>query len=341
MSPIDPPSEPHPVVVRFEPVTIASEGSTRPAGLAVAALESSDQQIFSSVCGKTDWTEPVGPGLTRASFGWVVAPGAGSRCTAWTYLANATIHPANLAVLVTAMLLVASHWGAPVLLFGLGVEAAFLLVVPRWAPFQRAVHECIDDAARAAAQRAREALILQIGEAHRRELGNIEGLLEKARVNVERRRGAVPLSTPDAQRMARLTRSYILLAVDHRAYSESLAMTNPETLRATIRSLEAAESAQPLHARPLLRRWLAIAKRRSECWSQTRASLESTGHQLATITELAYLLHQESLTPARSSLSAELDRILDDFEDGDRAEREVDDLGLTDAFEVHPSLLPS
>ncbi len=282
--------------------------------------------------------DPPGTGLARASFGGLVAPAGGSRCSAWTYVGDAAIHPANLVVLVTTVLFVASHWSGPLLLLGLGLEAAFLLLVPRCAFFQRAVHERIDEAARAAAQEAREALILQMGEPHRRELGHIEGLLEKARVNAERRRGAAP---HDAQRMARLTRSYILLAVDYRAYSESLAMTNPDALRATIGSLELAESAQPPHARPLLRRWLAIANRRFERWSQMRAGLETTGYQLATITELAYLLHQASLSPARSGLSAELDRILDEFDDGDRAEREVDDLDLAEAFEVHPSLLPS
>jgi len=80
-----------------------------------------------------------------------------------------------------------------------------------------------------------------------------------------------------------------------------------------------------------------IAQRRAECWSRARDQLETTGHQLATITELVHLLHQESLAPSCSaSLSAEVDSVLADFEHGEGAERELAGLGLddTDTFLV-------
>ena len=75
----------------------------------------------------------------------------------------------------------------------------------------------------------------------------------------------------------------------------------------------------------------------AECWSRTRDSLETIGHQLATITEVVYLLHQESLAPSGSAgISAEVDRVLADFEHGEGALRELADLGVdADAFEVH------
>ena len=77
------------------------------------------------------------------------------------------------------------------LLAGLGVEAAFLVVVPRCAFFRRGVDACLDEAERAAAQKAREALILQMGEAHRQELGKIEALIGKTFANAQRRHGVV------------------------------------------------------------------------------------------------------------------------------------------------------
>jgi hypothetical protein len=59
-------------------------------------------------------------------------------------------------------------------LVGLGMEAAFLGVMQRCAFLRRDVHKCIELADRAASQKAREVLILQMGEGHRKELSQIE-----------------------------------------------------------------------------------------------------------------------------------------------------------------------
>ncbi len=57
-------------------------------------------------------------------------------------------------------------------------------------------------------------------------------------------------------------------------------------------------------------------------------------HQLATITELVLLLHQESLAPPGTALgTVEVDRILADFEDGEGPLRELVDIGI----EARPS----
>jgi hypothetical protein len=284
------------------------------------------------------YAPPHQPAFARAGCGWVVANRRGSRRTGWTYLLNAAIHPSNLLMLIGLMVLSVSQWSGPAMLVGLGMEAVFLGVAPRCAFFRRSVDEALDEADRAAAWKVREGLVLEMGEVHRQELRKIEALLDKTFANAQRRRGAVLLAGGDPLSMARLTMSYIHLAISHRACVESLAMTNRDTLQATIRSLEAAETAQPEHARPLLRRWLAIVYRRAECWSRTRDRLETTGHQLATITELVYLMHQESLAPSSSagSISAEVDRVLADFEAGEGAQRELASLGIddTDTFAV-------
>jgi len=147
----------------------------------------------------------------------------------------------------------------------------------------------------------------------------------------------------DSAAMARLTLSYIRLAVDHRASAQSLAMTDPDALRGTILSLESATHARPSEGRPLLDRWLAIARRRAQRWAETHASLEKTGHQLATISELAHLLHQESLCSTNSQLSAEVETILADFELGESAARELAEMDMVDtsAFEEGRTVAPT
>jgi len=280
--------------------------------------------------------EANGAVLSRPSGDWVVAPGAGHGRTGWTYVSNAAIHPSNLLLLIGVMFLSLILWSGPVLLAGLGVEAAFLVVVPRCAFFRRGVDECLDEAERAADQKAREALILQMGEPHRQELIKIEALIGKTFANAHRRHGVLFLGAGDPASMNRLTGSYIRLAIAHRACEESLAMTNRHVLDGTIRSLETAEAAQPDRSRALLRRRLTIAYRRAECWTRTRDNLEAIGHQLATINELVHLMHQESLSPpAAAGVSVEVDQVLADFEHGEGALRELDDLGVEEAFEVH------
>jgi hypothetical protein len=278
--------------------------------------------------------ETNGSGLVRASCAAVIAAGAASRRSGWTYLSNAAIHPSNLLLLIGVMFLSLILWSGPVLLAGLGVEAAFLAVVPRCAFFRRGIDACLDEAERAAALKAREALVLQMGEIHRQELGKIEVLIGKTVTNAQRHHGGALFG--DHGGMARLTSSYIRLAIAHRACEESLALTNRHVLEGTIRSLEAAETAAPDRARTLLRRRLAIAYRRAECWSRTREDLEAIGHQLATIAELVHLVHQESLAPPGSpGVSAEVDRVLADFDHGQGALRELSDIGLDEVGEAH------
>jgi hypothetical protein len=277
-----------------------------------------------------------GTGLARAGGASALDLAGPPRRNGWTYLSNAAIHPSNLLLLIGVMFLSLILWSGPVLFAGLGVEAAFLAVVPRCAFFRRSVDACLDEAERAVAQKAHEALVLQMGEAHRQELSKIEVLIGKIFTNAQRRHGVSLFATTDPLGMGRLTGSYIRLAIAHRACEESLAMTNRHVLEGTIRSLEAAESASPDRSRALLRRRLSIAYRRAECWARTRDNLESIGHQLATITELVYLMHQESLAPSGSAgVSAEVDRVLTDFEHGEGALRELADIGVDEGFEAH------
>jgi hypothetical protein len=274
--------------------------------------------------------------LARPSAAWLDVPAANMQRTGWTYLSHAAIHPSNLLLLIGVMFLSLILWSTPVLIAGMGVEMAFLAVVPRCAFFRRRIDEYLDEVDRANAQKAREALILQMSEAHRQELCKIESLIGKSLANARRHNAASPFVVCEPLGLGRLTGSYIRLAIAHRACEESLAMTNRHLLEGTIRSLESAEGTAHPRVRTLLRRRLSIAYRRVECWTRTRDNLEAIGHQLATIAELVLLLHQESLAPAGpSTISAEVDRILADFEHGEGALRELAELGVVeDAIEV-------
>ncbi len=294
-----------------------------------------DRIRVEGILGRSHAPETNGTGLAKpAGAAWLDLPASPARRTGWTYLSHAVIHPSNLLLLIGMMFLSLILWSAPVLFAGLGVEVVFLAVVPRCAFFQRRIDEYLDEVDRAAAQKAREALILQMGEAHRQELAKIEALIGKTIANAQKNHHAVPLAVCDPIGMSRLTSSYIRLAIAHRACEESLALTNRHLLEGTIRALEAAEMQAPDRARPLLRRRLSIAYRRAETWSKTRDNLEAIGHQLATISELVHLLHQESVSPAGpSSVSGEVDRILTDFEHGEGALRELADIGAEECFE--------
>jgi hypothetical protein len=255
-----------------------------------------------------------------------------ARRTGWTYFGQAAIHPSNLLMLIGVMFLSLILWNAPVLFIGLAAEGALLCVVPRCALFRRRVDETLDEAERAVAQKAREALILQMGEGHRQELARIEILVGKTFANVERRAGVIPMWSDEQLGLGRLTASYIRLAIAHKACEESLAMTNHHALEGTIRSLEAAEHASPDRSKDLLRRRLSIAYRRAECWGRTRENLEALGHQLATIQELVHLMHQESIAPRGPSLACdEIDRFLSDFEESEVALRELAELEVEEA----------
>jgi hypothetical protein len=283
--------------------------------------------------GLTMAPEANGAPLARSAHDAPLAPPRPAARTGWTYLGHAVIHPSNLLLLIGVMFLSLILWNAPVLFAGLGVEGLFLAVVPRTTYFRRRIDEILDEADRAVAAKAREALVLKMGEAHRQELARIEALVAKTFSNEGRHGAAFALG--ERRGLAELSASYIRLAVAHKACEESLAMTNRHVLEGTIRTLEAAEGASGERTRELLRRRLSIAYRRAECWTRTRENLEAIGHQLATIAELVQLVHQESLVPPEpASVGGAIDRLLADFEESAGALRELAELRIEEPFDI-------
>lgn len=298
-----------------------------------------DRMLHFPVAPETNGSE-LGPFLDAAPL----SPPRRSRRTGWTYCGHAAVHPSNLLLLIGVMFLSLILWNGPVLVAGLGVEGAFLCLAPRLRFFRSRIDESLDEVDRALDARVREALVAQMAEVHRQELLRIESLVSKTFSNVERR-GLCSPALDERLGLTQLSTNYIRLAIAHRACEESLALTNRHLLDGTIRSLEAAESSAPDRARALVRRRLGIARRRVERWARTREDLEAIGHQLATISEIVQLVHQESLVPPDpSGVGATLDRFLAVFDENAGALREVAELGLDDpgAFlEPRPPALKS
>ncbi|WP_437322258.1 hypothetical protein [Sorangium sp. So ce394] len=275
---------------------------------------------------------------TLAAFGVQVAPLR--RRTARTYLGRVLVHPYNLLVVGSVLLLSFIGWSPLLLLLGLGAELVILCVVPWRGYFRRSIDAQLDEADRAAWSRARESLIRQMDIRHQQELARLDRLIDRTRENIRRRGGAVPLLLDDGFGLSRLLMSYIRLAIAHKAGQESLAMTNHSELMETIRSLEAIRSASAGRARGLSERRLAIAYRRAECWSRTREGLEVVSQKLATILELIQLMHEQSMTPVDSPATcADIDRFmreLDGFDTGESAQRELEelDMDMDRAFEL-------
>lgn len=275
---------------------------------------------------------------TLAAFGVQVAPLR--RRTARTYLGRVMVHPYNLLVVGSVLLLSFIGWSPLLLLLGLGAELVILCVIPWRGYFRRSIDAQLDEADRAAWSRARESLIRQMDIRHQQELARLDRLIDRTRENIRRRGGAVPLLLDDGFGLSRLLMSYIRLAIAHKAGQESLAMTNHSELMETIRSLEAIRSTSAGRARGLSDRRLAIAYRRAECWSRTREGLEVVSQKLATILELIQLMHEQSMTPVDSPATcAEIDRFmreLDGFDSGESTQRELEelDMDMDRAFEL-------
>ena len=273
-----------------------------------------------------------------AAFGVQVAPLR--RRTARTYLGRVMVHPYNLLVVGSALLLSFIGWSPLLLLLGLGAELVILCVVPWRGFFRRSIDAQLDEVDRAAWSRARESLIRQMDIRHQQELARLDRLVDRTRENIRRRGGSIPPLLDEGFGLSRLIMSYIRLAIAHKAGQESLAMTNHGELMETIRSLEALRSTSAGRARGLSERRLAIAYRRAECWSRTREGLEVVSQKLATILELIQLMHEQSMTPVDSPATcAEIDRFmreLDGFDTGESAQRELEelDMDMDRAFEL-------
>ena len=230
-------------------------------------------------------------------------------------------------------------WNTAVLLIGLGTEGALLCVVPRRAFFRRRVDESLDEAARAVGQKAHEALILQMSDAHRQELARIEVLAAKIGCNLQRQSVGTPRESEVG--MSRLMASYVSLAIAYKACEESLAMTNHHALDGTIRALEAADVTSCERSRPLVRQAFHRLPQSGVLGPNPR---EAGSHWASARNdpELVHLMHQESTAPFDvSHRSSELDSFLTDFEQSEQALRELASIGVDEMEADGAAVIPS
>jgi hypothetical protein len=258
------------------------------------------------------------------------------------YVHWALVHPYNVLAMVVAAVLSLISWSLVVLVVAVALEMLFLSAVPALGLFRRFVAASVERAERAAQVKARETLVEQMGQAHRDELGRLEGLIQKTRSNAKRNASAVGL-TDDSFGLDRLTASYIQLAIAHRTCEESLAMSNRMALADTIMTLEAMQPTLPERTRRVVARRLSIAHQRAQCWDRTREHCAAITHELATILELVHLMHDRSVTTRDSrDVVDEVERFLTDLEDNEGVLLEVAEIGgSADDLEDAPPVVRS
>lgn len=244
---------------------------------------------------------------------------------AWAYRKAALIHPSNLIGLAGILMLGLIHPGAGILLLGLGAELFVFCLASRCQWFRRCLDEGFEEAAQAAAQRARALLINRMADGHRDELTRLDGLIKKIHDSEAAR--VEPIAVAEDLDLQRLAGSYIRLALAHKACEDALVLGEQKPLRVVIRSLEVAEQTATLRVRVAIRERLAIAHQRAEHEASVRENLEVISHQLAALVDLVHLRHQKALT---FGPSAEAASVMQDLEATRSAEHELRDLNADD-----------
>ncbi len=283
----------------------------------------------------------LGPPDVRDPRPWLAASGQPHRIlqrggqSPWLYLRHMLVHPLHFVFVGTAIFLAlmsASLWWV---LFAVLLEVLAVTIIPRLPLFQRCVDEHTVEVERAAGDRARASLLVQMDRAHRLEVETLELLVYRIRENAARCGGAVLLLLDERAGLDRLLTSYVRLAIRHRATREALEMTDRRALQGEIEHLASLESkGGSERIRKLVRQRLEVASRRAERWDENRRNLEATAHQLATLRNLVYLIHEQAMSLLDApNATDEIDRLLADIEENESALREIAALGTNEEVE--------
>lgn len=242
-----------------------------------------------------------------------------------TYAVYALLHPLNLiAVTMTAIvgLFATSLWFIPATL---GIEALLVSVAPRLPGFRKRVDKLIDEIARAKVAQERELQMLQMTDAHRRELERLEYLIGIVRYNSYRNTVSETALLDRNIDLGRLLTSFIRLAVAYRERSELQRMVSVEALKNEIDYLETQiEYATAPTIKALLQRRLSVVMKRIRHWYLTDEALQVISQQMSTINHIVQLLHAQSVSPTGASVtSRELDRFMIELEETERVIEEV------------------
>jgi hypothetical protein len=251
----------------------------------------------------------------------------------WVYIKHALIHPWHVVVLAGATVFGVANWSVLVLLLVFAAAELLLLgVVLHLRSFRRYVDQRLEQIERARAAEQRATLLLQMGDEHRRELLRLEAIVDKIREIAKPHGTAAQIAVDEC---LGLLASYVRLAIAYNVSRECLASVDRRSLEDEIRSLEGARFTQAPHSRELAQRRLAIARKRAERWDRSCETLEAISHQLAMISELVQLTHEQIVAPADpTSTTEEIDRFVEELDDNQSTLEELAEfLGVEETIE--------
>jgi hypothetical protein len=243
----------------------------------------------------------------------------------WVYVKHALMHPWHVVVLAGATVFGVANWSLIVLLLVFAAAEVMLLgIVLHLRAFRRYVDERLDQLERARAAEQRAALLLQMGDEHRRELLRLESVVDRIRDATRPHGTAAQLAVDEC---LRLLASYVRLAIAHNTSRECLASVDRRSLDEEIRALEGCRFSPNPHTRSLATRRLGIARRRAQRWDSSHQSLEAMAHQLAMIGELVQLTHEQVAAPADPrGATDEIDRVVQELDESHSTFEELADL---------------
>lgn len=232
----------------------------------------------------------------------------------WIYVKYALMHPWHIVVLAGATVFGVANWSMLVLLLVFaGAELLLLGVVLNLRAFRRYVDDRLDQLERRQAAEQRATLLLQMGDDHRRELLRLESVVDRIRDSARPHGTAAQMAVDEC---LRLLASYVRLAIAYNVSRECLSSIDRRTLDEEIRLLEATRFTQNEATRALARRRLLIARKRAHRWDRSRDALEAISHQLALISELVQLTHEQAAAPVDpSGATAEIDGVVEELDD--------------------------
>ena len=232
----------------------------------------------------------------------------------WIYVKYALMHPWHIVVLAGATVFGVANWSLVVLLLVFaGAELLLLGVVLHLRAFRRYVDDRLDQMERRQAAEQRATLLLQMGDDHRRELLRLESVVDRIRDSARPHGTAAQMAVDEC---LRLLASYVRLAIAYNVSRECLSSIDRHTLDEEIRLLEATRFTQNEATRALARRRLLIARKRAHRWDRSRDALEAISHQLALISELVQLTHEQAAAPVDpSGATAEIDGVVEELDD--------------------------
>jgi hypothetical protein len=267
----------------------------------------------------------VAPDASSTSLTTTFGRPYGSR-GALVYTKHAILHPSHLLVPFVAAMVGVIQLSVIFPAFVLLVAEAFLLaVLPHLRSFRQHVDLKLERCERAAAAEQRAALLLQMGGEHRKELENLERLVDRIKDTAERHCTATAqLAVDDCLGLAA---TYVRLAIAHSTTRDCLATTDRVALDHEIRALEAAQPQLSDRVKSLAQRRLEVARRRAERWDKSRDDLEVMSQQLAIISALIRLRHEQCTVPMKlRETTREIDRLMREMEDNEKQIRELAEL---------------